>query len=122
MCLWIHLCIIDPKKVEKKDEIKLFDFGSQEIKESFGSNPDGGEPLDSHKFYVNIVHNERILPPLNQNRDVADPKNDKTWQIIPIAFTEPVKRTSMSGQVLTFDGHIATCVFEKMKENQTQFQ
>jgi hypothetical protein len=28
------------KKVERKDEVKLFDFGSSEIKESFVENPD----------------------------------------------------------------------------------
>ena len=28
------------KQPEKKDEVKLFDFGSAEIKESFVSNPD----------------------------------------------------------------------------------
>ena len=110
------------KKEDKKDEIKLFDFGSQEITESFTNNPDVGEPLDTHKIYLNIVHHERVIPPLSKSRDLADPKNDGTWQSIPIVFTEPVKRRSMSGEVLTYDGHINTCVFEKMKENSTKFQ
>ena len=110
------------KKEDKKDEIKLFDFGSQEITESFTNNPDVGEPLDTHKIYLNIVHHERVIPPLSKSRDLADPKNDGTWQSIPIVFTEPVKRRSMSGEVLTFDGHINTCVFEKMKESSTKFQ
>jgi len=39
--------------------------------------------------------------------------------MIPIAFTEPLKRTSMSGEVLTYDGHVNTCVMEKMKESNT---
>ncbi len=39
-----------------------------------------------------------------------------------MAITDPVKRVSMSGQVLTYDGHINTCVYEKMKENQAHFQ
>ncbi len=53
------------RKVEKKDELKLFDFGSAEIKESFVDNPDQGAALESHKIYLNIVYNDRILPPLN---------------------------------------------------------
>lgn len=117
--------LVDPAKVEKldkKDDIKLFDFGgSSEIKESFVNNPDVGEPLESHKLYLNIVYDDRILPPLNKDRDFADSKLDATWQLIPIAFSEPVKRTSMSGEVLTYDGHINTCVFEKMKENPQTF-
>jgi len=67
------------KKPDKKDDIKLFDFGSQEIKESFVSNPDVGEPLDSHKIYLNIVYHDKIIPPLNKDRDFSDPKDEKTW-------------------------------------------
>ena len=64
---------------QKKDEIKLFDFGSSEIKESFVNNPDQGDPLESHKLYLNIVSHERMLPPLSKERDFANPKDDKTW-------------------------------------------
>jgi len=61
---------------------------------------------------------DRILPPINSKKDLADPKDDKSWQIIPVAFTEPIKRKNISGcEVLTYDGHIASCVFQKMKEN-----
>jgi hypothetical protein len=109
------------KKVEKKEDIKLFDFGSSEIKESFVNNVDAGDPLDSHKLYLNIIFHDRILPPLNKDRDFANPKDDKTWQIIPIAFTEPVKRKSHSGEVITFDGHVNTCVMTKMKEDKANF-
>ena len=78
--------------------------------------------MESHKIYLNIVYNERILPPLNQSRDFADPSNDATWQIIPIAFTEPVIRKNISGcEVLTFDGHINTCVFAKMMTTKEKF-
>ena len=57
--------VVPSKKIEKKDEVKLFDFGSAEIKESFVDNPDQGSALESHKIYLNIVYHERILPPLN---------------------------------------------------------
>jgi hypothetical protein len=73
----------------------LFDFGSADIKESFTQNPDQGEPLQSHKLYLNIVVGDRILPPINSKKDIADPKDDKSWQIIPVAFTEPIKRKNI---------------------------
>jgi hypothetical protein len=71
---------------------------------------------------LNIVYHDRILPPLNKERDFANTKDDSTWQIIPIAFAEPVKRKSPSGEVLTYDGHINTCVMQKMKESSKKFQ
>mgnify|MGYP006950313032 CR=1 FL=1 len=108
---------LSAQKEKPKDDIKLFDFGSAEIKESFVNNADSGEPLQSHKIYLNIVYHDRIIPPLNKDRDFANPKDDKTWQIIPIAFTDPVTRKSPSGEVLTYDGHINTCVMTKMKES-----
>ena len=111
------------KKQDKKEEVKLFDFGSAEIKESFVDNPDQGPPLDSHKMYLNIVYNDRVLPPLNQAKDFADPTNDATWQIIPVAFTEAIKRKNVSGcEVITYDGHVNTCVFVKMMASKDKFQ
>lgn len=111
------------KKPEKREELKLFDFGSAEIKESFVDNPDQGPPLESHKIYLNIVYNDRILPPLNQAKDFADHTNDATWQIIPIAFTEAVKRKNVSGcEITTYDGHVNTCVFVRMMASKDKFQ
>lgn len=107
---------------KKDDDIKLFDFGTAEIKESFVNNPDAGEPLDSHKLYLNIVYHDRVLPPLNKEKSFADPKQDKTWALIPVAFSAPVIRKSLSGQVYTYDGHVNPCVMKKMKENKTNFQ
>ena len=46
--------------------IKLFDFGqTEEIKESFAANRETDEPLDGPKLYLNLVHHERVLPPLD---------------------------------------------------------
>jgi len=53
---------------KKDDDIKLFDFGTAEIKESFVNKPDAGDALDSHKLYLNIVYHDRILPPLNKEK------------------------------------------------------
>jgi hypothetical protein len=62
------------------------------------------------------------LPPLNKNKDFADPKLDQTWALIPCAFSAPVIRKSLSGEVYTYDGHISPCVMRKMKESSKNFQ
>lgn len=60
----------EPTKGE--DDIKLFDFGATEIKESFLNNKDLDDPLDSHKLYLNIVYHDRVLPPINKNKEIAN--------------------------------------------------
>lgn len=55
-----------PEPSQESGNIRLFDFGqSEEIKESFTANRETTEPLDGPKLYLNIVHSERVLPPLN---------------------------------------------------------
>jgi hypothetical protein len=68
--------LVDQKAQEQKEDIKLFDFGSAEISESFVNNKDTGKPLESHKLYLNIVYHDRILPPLRKDKSFADPKDD----------------------------------------------
>ena len=55
---------------------------------------------------------------------LADPKNDTTWKIIPVAFTaKPVKRRNLENvECLHYDCHIndAVAVHAKMsKQNLT---
>ena len=71
-----------------QDTIKLFDFEkNSEIKKSFLDNEDPEEkPLDQPKIYLNLVHHEKVLAPRRKDRKPADPKNDSTWDIIPIHF------------------------------------
>ena len=115
--------VLDKEADNPKDDIKLFEFNKAEISESFTENKDVGEPLDTHKLYLNIVHHAKVIPPLDKNRDIASPTDDASWQVIPIAFTEPVCRTSMSGcEVFTIDGHVNTCVYEKMKHDPANFK
>ena len=115
--------VLDKPTDKPKEDIKLFEFNKAEISESFAENKDVGEPLESHKLYLNICHHPKVIPPLDRNRDIASPTDDSQWQIIPIAFTEPVCRTSMSGcEVFTIDGHVNSCVFEKMKHDPTNFK
>jgi len=65
------------------------------IKESFLHNKETTDPLDSPKIYVNVVYADKVLPPLNKNKDFADPKDDRTWFIIPVVFTEPKTRKNL---------------------------
>lgn len=53
---------------------------------------------------------------MNKDKEYADEKDDRTWQIIPIVFSEAFERTGMS-RVITYDAHVNTCVFSKMKEH-----
>ena len=61
--------IIDLKPVKKEDpnkkpEVKLFDFQSNDLQESFTENKDSLPPLDSHKLQLNLVFHDAVLPPL----------------------------------------------------------
>lgn len=107
---------------QKVDDVKLFDFGEAEMKESWKDNKDIAPPLDSHKLYLNLVFHEQVLPPLKSDKTPADPKIDTTWSVVPIAFTDPWERTNLGGcRVLTYDGHVSTCVFEMMKSSKKKF-
>lgn len=112
------------KKKEKKDVndtgIKLFDFNDSQIKESFVDNDEKADPLDDGpKLYLNIVYHDNVLPPLNDKRDLADPKNDRTWIIIPMVFSEPKTRKNMEGRtIITWDCHVNAAVIAKMREDK----
>lgn len=72
----------------KGADVKLFDISEQEvIKESFVHNKETTDPLDSPKFYVNVVYADKVLPPLDKNREFANPNDDSTWLILPVVFT-----------------------------------
>ena len=105
---------------KQEADIKLFDFGDDEqMKESFSANKDVSEPLDGPKLYLNIVHHERVLPPLTKDKDFANPDDDKDWRIIPIVFTVPLKRTNMSNiECWHFDAHVNSCVVKRMRSSK----
>jgi PIH1 N-terminal domain len=88
----------------------MFDFHSSQIKESFADNQEKNDPLEEPKIYLNVVFHEKVLTPLNKNRDLADPKNDRDWMIIPMIFTEGKKRKNIEGiECITYDVHINNC-------------
>ena len=101
------------------NEVKLFDVGEKDIiKESFLHNDEKSDPIESTKFYVNVVYADKVLPPLDKNKDFANPKDDGTWMIIPIVFSEAKKRKNLSNvECFHYDAHVNTCVFEKCKES-----
>ena len=92
------------------------------MKESFAANKEQGEPLDGPKLYLNIVHHERVLPPLTQQKDFADPNDDANWRIIPIVFTVPLKRRNLANiECWHFDAHVNTCVVKRMRSHKDRF-
>ena len=99
--------------------IKLFDFNDSQIKESFVGNDEKADPLENGpKLYLNVVYHDNVLPPLNDKRDLADPKNDRSWVIIPMVFTEPKTRKNMEGKtIMTWDCHVNAAVIAKMRED-----
>ena len=117
---------VEGKENKKHEEggIKLFDFGGDsQIKESFVDNDEKEDPLEEPKLFLNIVYCDQVLPPLNKNLDISGPDNDRDWHIIPIAFTEPQYRKSLDGlQCIHYDGHVNTCVVDKMKEGDRTFK
>lgn len=93
------------------------------MKESFVENVETSDPLDGPKLYLNIVHNERILPPLTKDRKIADANDDNQWHIIPLIFSDPVKRRNLTNvDCIHFDCHLSSVVVTKMRENETKFR
>jgi len=92
------------------------------MKESFAANKETSEPLEGPKLYLNIVHHERVLPPLDDQKNFADFVDDSKWRLIPMVFTVPIKRKNISGiQCWHFDAHVNTCVVNKMKSSKAKF-
>ena len=110
--------------IKEDNNIKLFDFGqNEEIKESFAANRETTEPLDGPKLYLNVVHHERVLPPLNADKNLADTNVDTNWNIIPLCFSVPIKRRNLNNiECWHFDCHINTCVTKMMSKGQDRMR
>lgn len=111
------------KDANVQDTIKLFDFEkNSEIKKSFLENEDAEDkPLDQPKIYLNLVYHDKVLAPLKKDRKAADPKNDSSWDIIPIHFAQSKERWSGSGmKCLHIDAYVNTCVFDMFKSSMTK--
>ena len=73
--------------------------------------------MDSPVLYLNVVFHEHVVPPLDKQREIANPKDDRTWLIIPMLFGQPRERLNLEGHTcLTFDVHVNPAVVVRMKE------
>lgn len=102
------------------DSIKLFDFDkSSEINPNFIENEDQfDKALEQPKIYLNIVFNDKVVPPLKRDRDFANEQDDKDWAIIPISFSPSKERWSGSGmKCIHIDAHVNTCVANIFKSS-----
>lgn len=98
------------------DTIKLFDFDSGDFKSSFIENEDQSVALEQPKFYLNVVYDDKVVGPLTPEKTLANPKDDSTWNIIPIAFTSNKERWSGSGmKCIHIDAHVNTCIMTMFK-------
>lgn len=77
------------------------------------------KPLDQPKFYLNLVHHEKVLPPQKKDNTPADLTDDKQWGIIPLSFSPSKERWSGSGmKCIHVDAHLNTAVFENLKKGK----
>jgi hypothetical protein len=109
---------VEKNEANVQDTIKLFDFDKNaEIKKTmFDEDEDLDKPLDQPKIYLNLIYHDKVLAPLKKDKTEADPKNDKTWDIIPIHFAQSKERWSGSGmKCIHIDAFVNTCVFETFK-------
>jgi|LauGreDrversion4_2_1035121.scaffolds.fasta_scaffold34011_4 hypothetical protein len=66
---------------------------------------------------MNVLYHENVVPPLDKGRDIANPKNDREWLIIPMIFNPPKERLNIEGKkCLTYDVYLNTAVVVRMKE------
>lgn len=113
--------IVENKNKNITDTIKLFDFEQSEISKSFLENEDCDKPLEQPKLYLNILYHDKVTKPLRQNKEVANPHDDSTWNIIPISFGSNKERWSGSGKkCIHIDAYVNTCVFETFKKGATK--
>lgn len=108
------------KEKELSDSIRLFDFDkSTEINPNFIENEDQTDKaLEQPKIYLNIVYNEKVVPPLRKDREFANESDDKDWTIIPISFSPSKERWSGSGmKCIHIDAHVNTCVANMFKSS-----
>ena len=108
------------KEKELSDSIRLFDFDkSTEINPNFIENEDQTDKaLEQPKIYLNIVYNEKVVPPLRKDREFANESDDKDWAIIPISFSPSKERWSGSGmKCIHIDAHANTCVANMFKSS-----
>lgn len=109
--------VLEPKKkADLSETIKLFDSGPEEINASLLHNEQTGAALDQPKIYLNVVHHEKVLPPMKADKTFAPKDDDKEWHLIPISFGANKERWSGAGmKCIHVDAHVNTCVFHMFK-------
>ena len=101
-----------PKKSTESPEIKLFEIGKDELKES-GVDTSKAKYLDKPEIYLNINHSEHVKEPIDENFDLVGGDNKK-WKLIPVSFA---KEGKLDENLLIYDAHISSLVVQKCKED-----
>lgn len=132
LCLRFKISkILKDKNPEKNNDIQIFESQSNsdhdmlarpKILFSFEWQSEAFSPkiLQDPKVYLNIIHSEEFLGPLDDNnRPVKNPENDKEWKYIPTEFRYNNKKNCMSGKRCDFyDMVVNSRVVEAITKNE----
>lgn len=123
--------IMKEKTVEKDNDIKIFDSQSDlnsdilaipKILFSFEwqSEAFSEKIMEEPKVYLNIIHSEDFLGPLDDNnKPLKNPAEDKEWKYIPTEFRYNNKKNCMSGKRCDFyDMMVNSKVIESIAKNE----
>lgn len=70
-------------------------------------------------LYVNICYTDSVIPPLKDNNELADPKDDSTWKLIPFSFTKPVAVPSKDVKKVAVDMDVSKAVHDLFMSKPT---
>lgn len=96
---------------EPKVDIKLFEFESESDIKSKEEEKSSQKYLAKPSIYLNVCMSEKVKGPLKKDYTYADPKDDKSWAIIPISYS----LESESDDEVIYDAHINKQVIEQGK-------
>ena len=115
LCLRFKISkILKEKNAEKEKDIKIFDTQTNSHSDMLAipkilfsfewqSEAFGPKIIEEPKVYLNIIHSEEFLGPLDDNnKPLQNPENDKDWKYIPTEFRYNNKKNCMSGKRCDF--------------------
>eukprot|EP00826_Nyctotherus_ovalis_P049728 TRINITY_DN6029_c0_g3_i1.p1 TRINITY_DN6029_c0_g3~~TRINITY_DN6029_c0_g3_i1.p1 ORF type:complete len:301 (+),score=72.94 TRINITY_DN6029_c0_g3_i1:437-1339(+) len=70
-------------------------------------------------LYVNICYTDSVIPPLKDNNELADPKDDSTWKLIPFSITKAVAIPSKDIKKIAADMDVSKVVHDVFMEKPT---
>ncbi len=130
ICLRFKVSKLIKETTNQKDDIKIFEnqtnnsdlmaipkilFSFEWQSESFSN-----KILEEPKVYLNIIHSNDFIGPLDDNnKPVKNTEDDKEWKYIPTEFRYNNKKNCMSGKRCDFyDMMVNSIVIETINKNE----